>query len=129
PDAERGKTVAKQGPWPCWRSALGAMRHTGFERSCSVLKLPPKTQGSSRRASGHARARRESRGGLLDSVAVWNAAQARIREELGWLRTRPWLEDLGLRSLDRGLAWLEASSAAERSATQEHREAIEAALG
>lgn len=62
-------------------------------------------------------------------MAVWNAAQARIREELGWLRTRPWLEDLGLRSLDRGLAWLEASSAAERSATQEHREAIEAALG
>lgn len=64
----------------------------------------------------------------MDSVAVWDTARAKIRDELGWVRTHPWLDELRLRSIERGVACLIVGSAATRKAVYPHTETIQDAL-
>ena len=68
-------------------------------------------------------------GGHLDLAATWEAASARIRDELGWVRTHAWLEAMRARSIERNLVRIEADSAAVRSAANEHSASIKDALG
>jgi chromosomal replication initiator protein len=45
---------------------------------------------------------------------VWGAVRERLRDELGWIRTQPWLDELELRSCEPSGAVLEAASAPAR---------------
>lgn len=43
----------------------------------------------------------------MDANTVWEQVRTLVGDELGWVRTQAWLEDVRLRSLDHGTAWLE----------------------
>ncbi|MCO5166104.1 MAG: DnaA/Hda family protein [Planctomycetes bacterium] len=59
---------------------------------------------------------------------VWAAARARLQDELGWIRTRPWLDELALRSCEPAEAVLEAASAPARDQALAQQAAIARAL-
>jgi chromosomal replication initiator protein len=59
---------------------------------------------------------------------VWAAACQRLRDELGWVRTQPWLDELDLRSCEPRGAVLEAQSAPARDQALAQLPAIAAAL-
>ena len=64
----------------------------------------------------------------MEVAAAWEAARAKIRDELGWVRTHPWLDELRPRSMERGVVCLEAGSAALRSTAQNHNDELKGAL-
>lgn len=59
---------------------------------------------------------------------VWAAARARLQDELGWIRTRPWLDEVDLRSCEPAEAVLEAASAPARDQAVAQQAAIGRAL-
>ena len=69
----------------------------------------------------------------MDQATLWDTARARIRDELGWLRSATWLDDVRLRDLEQGVVTLEASAPQVRDQTLGHettvRQALEAVLG
>jgi chromosomal replication initiator protein len=64
----------------------------------------------------------------LDAATVWTKVHGQITDELGWLRTRGWLDELSLRSLERGVATLESGSPEVREQATPHVPAIRRAL-
>ena len=64
----------------------------------------------------------------MEAAAAWEAARAKIRDELGWVRTHSWLDELRPRSVERGVVCLEAGSAALRNTAQKHSEELKGAL-
>src|SRR5688572_14525775 len=59
---------------------------------------------------------------------VWAAVRARLQDELGWIRTSPWLMELELRSCEPSGAVVEACSSPARDQGQAQAGAIRAAL-
>lgn len=59
---------------------------------------------------------------------MWAAARARLEDELGWVRTRPWIEELELRSCEPSGAVLEAGSSPAREKASQQLPAISGAL-
>lgn len=59
---------------------------------------------------------------------TWTAACARLRDELGWVRTSPWLDELALRSVDGAQAIVEAGDAGTRDKASANAAAIGSAL-
>lgn len=59
---------------------------------------------------------------------VWTAVRERLRDELGWIRTQPWLDELELRSCEPSGAVLEAVSAPARDQATGHLAALRGAI-
>lgn len=59
---------------------------------------------------------------------MWAAARARLEDELGWVRTRPWIEEVELRSCEPSGAVLEAASGHAREKACEFLPRISEAL-
>ncbi|MGE0706637.1 MAG: DnaA/Hda family protein [Planctomycetota bacterium] len=55
----------------------------------------------------------------------WEELSARLRDELGWVRTHPWLDAARPRALDGSALWLEVPSGAARDAAWEQRGEVE----
>lgn len=64
----------------------------------------------------------------MSVTQVWAAARVRLEQELGWVRTRPWIEELELRSCEPSGAVLEASSSPGREKAAEFLPKISDAL-
>lgn len=43
----------------------------------------------------------------MDTDTVWERVRARVGDELGWIRTQAWLDELRVRSLNASTVWLE----------------------